>query len=215
MAIIGLWAGPWLRDVAGLDRATLATCLLVTNLAMGIGFLSWGLLTERLARLGMRPMTVAGIGMGTFVVILVIMATGRVTGPGVWILLAAVGFFASAGSLNYAIVSQHFPRDLAGRANTALNVLVFLTAFVAQWGIGGILRFWEDPVTHQYGATGYQVAFVVVAVLQLTALAWFLRQWWRRADMQGPEQPVPTEARPFDVEAPAESIPTDSARKRH
>jgi len=214
MAIIGLWAGPWLRDVAGLDRSAVATGLLIASAGMGVGFLTWGILTDRLARLGLRPMTIAGGGMGGFTVVLVIMATGWITGPGLWPLLAAVGFFASAGSLNYAIVSQHFPRDLAGRANTAHNVLVFVTAFIVQWGIGGILRAWEDTTTHQYDPTGYQVAFLVVAVLQLTALAWFLRQWWRRAELQGPEQPVPEEARPFDVEAPTDSVPTESAGER-
>lgn len=112
--------------------------------------------------------------------------------------------------------SQHFPRDLAGRANTAHNVLVFITAFIVQWGIGGILRVWEGTATHQYDPTGYQVAFVVVAVLQAMALAWFLRQWWRRADLlQGAKQAVLAEARPFDVEAPTESIPTDSAGEQH
>ncbi|MDZ7829248.1 MAG: hypothetical protein U5K33_07100 [Halofilum sp. (in: g-proteobacteria)] len=119
-------------------------------------------------------------------------------------LLAAIGFFASAGSLNYAIVSQHFPRDLAGRANTAHNVLVFVTAFIVQWGIGGILRAWEDTTTHQYDPTGYQVAFVVVAILQVAALAWFLRQWLQRADTPLPGRADRPGAAAFDIEAPTE-----------
>jgi len=191
MAIIGLWAGPWLRDVAGLDRSAVATGLLIASAGMGVGFLTWGILTDRLVRLGLRPMTIAGGGMGLFTVVLIIMATGWVTDIGLWILLAAVGFFASAGSLNYAIVSQHFPRDLAGRANTAHNVLVFVTAFIVQWGIGGILRAWEDTTTHQYDPTGYQVAFTITACLQLLALAWFLRKWWMRADSADAGKPLP------------------------
>jgi len=70
-------------------------------------------------------------------------------------------------------------------------VLVFVTAFIVQWGTGGILRAREDTTTHQYDPTGYQVAFLVVAVLQLTALAWFLRKWLMRADSVDAGKPLP------------------------
>ena len=183
MAIVGLWAGPWLRDVAGLDRAGVATHLLIITAGMGLGFFGMGLLTERLARLGLRPMTVAGIGMTAFLVTVIMLAAGG-TDRGLWVLLAFMGFVSSAGSLCYSLLSQHFPRDLAGRSNTALNVLVFVTAFIVQWGAGVILSAWEDPVTHQYDPMGYSVAFGLVATLQGIALIWFVRQWIRHADQR-------------------------------
>ena len=207
LAIIGLWSGPWLRDVAGLERAAVATHVMIITIGMGLGFLAWGLLTDRLTRLGLRPMSVAGGGMTGFLLLLVLLAAGVTGGPLLWLLLAALGFLASAGSLSYSILSQHFPRDLAGRANTAQNVLVFSAAFLIQWGIGGILRIWEDPVTHHYDPTGYRVAFGVVAALQAVALAWFLRQWRARADRPRSEDEAPLETTVFDLEAPTESIP--------
>ena len=182
LAIIGLWAGPWLRDVAGLERGAVATHLMIVTLGMGVGFLAMGLLTARLARAGLRPMTVAGAGMAAFLLIVTLLATGATGGPGLWVLLAGLGFFATAGSVCYSLLSQHFARDLAGRANTALNVLVFVSAFAVQWGIGAVLGAWEDPITRRYDPTGYRVAFALVATLQAIALAWFLRQWARRAD---------------------------------
>jgi MFS family permease len=182
LAIIGLWAGPWLRDVADLDRAAVAGHLMVTTAGLGVGFLAMGVLTDRLSRVGVRPMTVAGVGMAGFLVLLTVLAAGWTGGGALWLLLAALGFLSAAGSVSYSLLSQHFPRDLAGRANTALNVLVFVGAFVIQWGIGVVLSAWEDPVTREYAPTGYQVAFSVVVAIKVVALAWFLRQWAARAD---------------------------------
>jgi len=178
LAINGLWAGPWLRDVAGLGREAVATHLLVISASMGVGFFAMGLLTARLSRLGVRPHTIAAAGMGGFMLTVIALAVGT-TGTALWLLLACVGFLATAASLCYSLVSQHFPRELTGRANTALNVLVFLAAFAVQWGIGLVLNVWENPATHTYAPTGYRVAFAGVVTCQMLALLWFLRPWDR------------------------------------
>lgn len=182
LAIIGLWLGPWLRDVAALERGAVAGHLMLVTTAMGVGFLAMGVLTDRLTRVGLRAMTVAGVGMAGFVAVIVVLAAGGAGNALRWPLLAALGFLATAGSVSYSMLSQHFPRDYAGRANTALNVLVFASAFAVQWGMGTILGYWEDPVSHRYAPAGYRVAFGVVAGAQVIALAWFAWHWARRAD---------------------------------
>lgn len=177
-ALIGLWLGPWLRDVGGLERAAVAGHLMIATSALGVGFLVTGVVTARLARAGVRPMTVAGIGMALFIAAQGLLAAGVSGAAAPW-LLAALGFFAAAGTASYAVLSQYFESHLAGRANTALNVLVFASAFVLQWGMGTLLGFWEDPVSHRYALTGYRVAFAAAAALQAIALAWFVHQWRR------------------------------------
>ena len=51
-AYITLWAGPWLRDVNGFDRAGVAAHLQAIPLAMIVGYLATGFLSSRLPRLG-------------------------------------------------------------------------------------------------------------------------------------------------------------------
>lgn len=189
LAINGLWAGPWLRDVAGLGRDAVATHLLIISSSMGVGFLALGLLTERLTRLGLRPVTIAAGGMTAFMIMVAIFAVGM-TGPMLWLLLLGVGFLATSGSLSYSLVSRHFGRHLAGRANTALNVLVFVAAFTIQWAIGGVLSGWEDPATRQYDPAGYRIAFAGTVVLQAIALVWFLRQYAVHGQRDPGEPPV-------------------------
>jgi MFS family permease len=179
LSVAGLWAGPWLRDVAGLDRPGVAFHLMIVAMAMGVGFFSMGMLADRLSRLGIRPVTIAGAGMTAFTLVMAILAMGVQTS--LWLILAAFGFLATAGSLSYAVLSQHFPRQLAARANTAQNLLVFVLAFAMQWAIGAVLGHWEDPLTQRYAAEGYQVAFGGLAVLQVLALAWFFTLYGKTA----------------------------------
>lgn len=172
LAVGGLWLGPWLRDVAGLEPAAVAQSLMLMTAAMGVGFLTSGLLAERLSRIGIRPPVVASIGIAGFVLIMAMLGLGVRT-P-LWALLIGFGFLATTASLSYAILSQHFEQRLVARANTAQNLLVFLFAFAMQWGIGVIVGVWEDPSAQRYDPVGYQVAFLGVATLQAIALGFFI-----------------------------------------
>ena len=53
LSIIGLWSGPWLRDVAHFDRMAVANTLMGVSIAMITGYLTFGALAERLARVQM------------------------------------------------------------------------------------------------------------------------------------------------------------------
>ena len=85
-----------------------------------------------------------------------------------WSVVAVVG----AGTvLSYAIVADYFPKELAGRANAALNVFHLGWAFVFQCSTGLILEQWPSQDGH-YPLLAYQVAFGLNVVLQIAALAW-------------------------------------------
>jgi len=170
MAIQGLWAGPWLRDVAGLDRTAAAGYLFWIAAAMVAGFLGMGQLTYRLARRGMAPLKVAAGGMALFMLtqLALLLKLGPL-GP-LWVLF---GFLGTAGTLNYAILTQAFPPALAGRVNTALNLLVFVAAFAGQWGMGAIINQWP-AVNGGYAEPGYQWAFGLALALQGLTWAWLL-----------------------------------------
>ena len=47
-----------------------------------------------------------------------------------------LGVCFSLSNIAYSLVAQAFPPALSGRANTALNLLVFAGAFGLQWGFG-------------------------------------------------------------------------------
>jgi small-conductance mechanosensitive channel len=83
------------------------------------------------------------------------------------------GFFGTSGIICYAVLSQNFPEQLTGRVNTALNLMVFVVAFMAQWGMGAVIELWPLTALGGYDPAGYRVAFGGMLVLQILALIWF------------------------------------------
>jgi predicted MFS family arabinose efflux permease len=171
MAIHGLWSGPFLRDVVGLGRQETAGLLLLMALAMIIGYVGLGTLAERLSRRGIPPMAVAGAGMLLFMLqLLFFVLPIKLLALPSYLLF---GFFGTAGILVYAVLSQQFAPELAGRVNTALNLLVFVAAFAAQWGIGAVINLWPVDAGGGYAPAGYRAAFAILLLLQILAAGWY------------------------------------------
>ncbi|MDH3378139.1 MAG: MFS transporter [Gammaproteobacteria bacterium] len=181
LAIHTLWVGPWLRDVGGLDGTAVANYLAFIVLALIAGFMLFGALTTRLSRAGVRPMSVAIAGMSLFMLVQVTLVTGTTECP--LMLWMVFTFVSGTGILCYPALSQEFPSALSGRVTTGLNLLVFLWAFAAQWGIGAIINQWPDG-EGSYEEMGYRVAFGAVLVTQIASAAWW---WLSKRDRRTPQ----------------------------
>jgi len=171
LSIQGLWAGPWLRDVAGLPREAVAGVLFAMTGAMTVGFVFWGALADRLERLGVPATRTLGGGVGLFLVGLVVITLRLDTGIWSWI---AFGLIGNVAALAYTILSRHVPRSFAGRTNTALNVLVFVGAFAIQAAMGWIIDLWPLGPADRAPPAAYTAAFGVFAALCALAWVWYL-----------------------------------------
>jgi len=171
MSIQSLWAGPWMRDMANLGRSETASGLMWLAGAMAASYILLGILTAWLSRHGVKPLVTAVTGMATFMGIQIMIAFGPVEWHApMWVLF---GFFGTTGVITYAALTQLFPKDLAGRLNTALNLLVFVAAFAAQWGLGAIIDLFPVTETGHYAPEGYRTGFFVLIGLQALCLAWY------------------------------------------
>lgn len=181
LAIHSLWAGPWLRDVAGLTQPEIARYLLFTAIALTIGFVIGGVLADRLRKLG--------IGLEALLIADVVIFAGiqavlvlRLDVEAVWPWIA-FGFFSNLGSVYaFPLLARSFPLGYAGRANTAVNLVMFFGVFGVQFAIGGLLDLWQPDTEGRYPAEAYSVAFGVFLVLQVLALGWYLLFRPRRPD---------------------------------
>lgn len=179
MAVQGLWMGPWLRDVAHLDRAAVANVLLAGTVAMVAGSLAFGWITDYLRIFDVKPILVCGVGIWVFALFQFLMVGASNINP----FVAAVGFsfFGTATTMNYAIVAQSVPVHLTGRVSTSFNLLVFLLAFVVQWGMGSILNYWM-PDGGAYPRVAYQYALGIILALQIPGLVlWLTFKPWVRS----------------------------------
>lgn len=171
IAIQTLWAGPWFRDVAGLPRDGVADALLVVAVAFLVGTLLAGIVADLLGRIGVDLLTVMLGGLFLYLlaeaaIVLELLAFS----PVAWFVFGMTG---QIGILAYPRLSQHFGAALSGRANTAMNLLIFATAFGCQYVSGAIIDLWPGTADGGYDTRGYQVAFGTFLGLQLLALIWY------------------------------------------
>jgi predicted MFS family arabinose efflux permease len=173
IAIQTLWAGRWLSDVAGLDRASVAHVLLVMALGFVIGSLTTGWIADRAQRHGLTIELVVGCSFLVFATSQVLVIVHAPVSPILpWFLF---GFAGQAGNLGYATLAAHFGIGAAGRAQSTANLLLFATAWALQWGIGTVLDQFRGTSEGAVDPAGYHWAFGLVLALQILAVLWYLR----------------------------------------
>ncbi len=178
MAIQGLWSVPWMIEVNGYTRAEAADHLLAMGLTTLAGYAFVAMASTRLARRGIAPRHLVIAGYGLQVAMLALIVTSVV--PFTYLLWALYGLTAAVNILGYLLLTEGFARDLAGRASTAINLVMFSTTFAVQWGIGAV----ADAMRIGFGlnlAGGLRVAFALVLAAEALAYLWFALQWRRHA----------------------------------
>lgn len=169
IGLMGLWAGPWMRDVAGLDRTNMADQLLIIAAAFGVGGVCSGALSDWLARRGVSPVRTYFAGCAACTAALLPIVLGYTSGAIVfWALFLG---FSAFGSLSYTLLAARFPPEITGRVVTALNLVMFSLAFVVQFGVGAIINLWP-VVDGRYAVEGYRASFALCWVLQVLSVAW-------------------------------------------
>ena len=171
IAVQTLWATRWMTDVQGLDRHAAGQQLMVLGLAFAIGSLLTGIIADWVQRHGIGLKTVVAGAFTLYAAAQIAMIFAfPVPLPVIWIVY---GFTGQAANLGYATLGAHFGRDLAGRAQSAANLMLFLASALFQSSIGWIL----DRLGSEGGTTpmtSYAIAFGALLILQVLAFAWYV-----------------------------------------
>ena len=170
LAVQGLWVSRWMTVLEGMEHTAIATRLTWISGAMLAGFLFMGFFATTLVRHGFK---LERIYLGAMSIALacfaLISSLPTVAGNLFWPIL---GICFSLSNISYSLVSQAFPPAVSGRANTALNLLVFAGAFGLQWGIGSSVDALQ--ANGWAGDTAYRSAFFALLGGQALALGWLL-----------------------------------------
>ena len=168
-AVQSLWAGPWLVEVEGLTRAGAAHILFVYAFALFLSYLVVAWLSGRVRAIpgaprrlyiGALAFTFCGFGLVTL---------NWWPQSGVpWFLY---GIAVGAIMLAYPVLTRAFPAAIAGRVVTAYNVVMFVGAFLIQWGIGMLIQTLIDSGSAKVAA--YQISFGALLAAQMLSLLWF------------------------------------------
>ena len=169
LTVIGLWGGPYLSDVHGLDAVARGNTLLAFNVAALAGVMAYGQI-DRLVR-SRKWLIVSAAGLTA--VILAILALWP--DPGYWPASLLLVLFAASGSyvmLNHAFARRILPDHLVGRGLTFQNLSVFLGIFAIQSVSGVIVGAFESKGQAAPEAA-YRAVFGFLGVLLVLSAAIF------------------------------------------
>lgn len=170
VALFTLWITAWLRDVAGYDRAAAARGLAIVAMALIAGYFFFGRIADLLARRGRSQLPLFAGGVAAALFFLALLALGVTAGAvALW---SAFVFCCTGATLAHTIATRRYPREMAGRINTALNTFTFMGIFLGQWGTGAILNLWPPLESGGYDPRGYGWALAALWVVQAAGFAW-------------------------------------------
>ncbi len=170
LSVQGLWAGPWLVDVAGMSPKAIGDYLMLVSVGMLFSNIALGKLMGRWVLGGRSALWFAAVG-----------CCGALLGQLPFLLswtqspaaaMIAFGLTHVSGNLVFAALTPLFPSHVAGRLSTTLNFVMFGTGFLLQWGIGVVVNQYPAAAAGRYLPQGYEHAFSVLALAQLAIVAW-------------------------------------------
>lgn len=172
MSFQGLWAAPWLKDVAALTPDGVAAGLLFLGALYTASYAGVGALADWCTRRGIG--LIALIAAGTLVFILSQLPLLLPSGAGRFVVLAGMGGLSNFCTLCYPLVALRFPLSLSGRVATIVNFAAFVGAFAFQYAIGAALDLFAPLAPGRYPPAAYQTAFAAMLALEIASWLWFV-----------------------------------------
>jgi MFS family permease len=170
LSVQGLWAGPWLVDVAGMAPKAIGGYLLLISAGMLVANVALGKLMTSFILRGKSGSWFASVGcIGALLGQLPFLFSWT-THPAM--VMIAFGLTHVAGNLVFAALFPMFPAEVRGRLSTTLNFLMFGLGFLLQWGIGLVVNRFPTSEVGRYAAQGYETAFTLMAVIQVVIIVW-------------------------------------------
>ncbi|SMR81873.1 Sugar phosphate permease [Aliiroseovarius halocynthiae] len=155
----GSWAGPYLRDVYGLDTTGIGWATMAIALAMVIGSFAYGPLDRVF---GTRKWV---IFFGNLIAVGLVFLLWAAPDAGVWrvsLTMAAIGLFAASFPLIMAHARSFYPPHLVGRGVTLLNMFGIGGVGIFQYASASVFKSAQGP---DVAVTApYQAVFLFFAV---------------------------------------------------
>ena len=157
----GLWGGPYLAHVYGLDQSETAGILSMLAVGMIIGSptLSW--VSNSLLR-GRRPVIIISSFVTLVITALLAFQTDSISRAGLYLLCLGLGIFSSAVVvIAFTANKELFPIQMAGTATGIVNLFPFAGGAVFQPVLGYVLEHYGRAGAN-FTLLGYQKAFLVL-----------------------------------------------------
>ena len=198
VAVQTLWVSPWMIKIAGYSALEAAQGLFYINVAMLIAFWLWGTINPWLFRkkISSDKLMLRGLPISFAILAIIIIAVQAYNTPAtaindallagktgfdallavlnkyVWALWALYCVSCTFIALSQPAIAMAFPAELAGRALSAYNLVIFAGVFVVQWGIGLMIDGFKALGWSEVAA--FQGAFGVFLLCNMLSYAYFV-----------------------------------------
>lgn len=169
-ALQTLWAGPWMTTVLGKTQQQTGEILFIFNLVLMLSYLALGWSAPRLVARGWDVHRLIACGIAGMVLTQGAMLMTQ--SPAAWLLWLPLALCVPVTTLVQSHVGMAFPAALAGRANSAYNLQLFIGAFATQWGFGLLIDALKGQGSSAVDA--FRIALAVAVALQAAALIFFV-----------------------------------------
>lgn len=173
VAIQTLWASPWMVEVGGWTPAESAAGLFSINLTMLLSFWIWGWITPELHRHGVTVERLVTWGTpSTHLTMAWLVLQGPSTPSWIPVMLTLFCVCSTFVSMSQSLIGLSFPAQLAGRALSSYNLVIFTGVFTIQGSIGYCIDTLQD---HGFSlVSAYQWTFGTLGVCSFASWLFFL-----------------------------------------
>jgi hypothetical protein len=161
--------------VNGFTPQQAAEGLFVLNVCLLVSYWWWGWINPWMTARGWTTARLMTVGIPVSLVLLaltILSASQSLVPPTVPLIMYCV--VSTVVSLAQPSVGMAFPAELAGRALSAYNLVIFTGIFAMQWGIGLVIDALRAQGFDQVQA--FQGAMLALWVLSLASYVYFLRK---------------------------------------
>lgn len=169
-SIMGLWAGPYLHDVHGLDVVARGNVLIAMAIGQTLGVLAFGPLDRRFDT--RKWIAVAGAG----VTIAILVGLAAYPRPPTWLAIGLMIAVCVASSYGVVVVTHaraYYPPRLAGRGATTANMAQLVGCALVPLGTSLIPSLFPISASG-YAPVAYQWIFATIAAALALGLAIYL-----------------------------------------
>lgn len=166
-AIRGLWIGPYMLDVFGLDAITRGDILFVSAIMGMIGLYVSGQLA---GRFNPRPVVMGFAGVAGIALAVMALAGD----PGMALFLVAFLAFSMVANFFPAVMGHGqatFPERLRGRSLTMINFSVFVGVGITQLVTGFLIDAFPSDAAGAHPEMAYRAMFAYLAVMMAVGIA--------------------------------------------
>jgi MFS family permease len=163
----GLWAGPLMADIYGLDTIGIGQQTLYMAIALSVGSLAYGPL-DRLFDSRKRVVMTGNLIVAAACAVFAFAMPQQVWVAG--LLLVCIGFFGASFAVQLAHGRAFIPAHLIGRGVTLMNFFSIGGVGLMQFTSGAVVEHFTDPADP---AAAYHALFALYAFTLLAALAFY------------------------------------------